>query len=329
MLQIILHHNLIPIPIDIQPDGGVSIEDVVAKITSKTRGVLIAHLFGNRIQHFAEICKAVRRATRGGRITIFEDCAEAFVGLQYTGCPQADVSMFSFGMIKTATAFGGGILTIRDPELLPQVKWIQGCYAKQSESAFLGKMLKCLLFKALTDSIYVYGLFLAILGWLGVDHHAFIRKVSRSFSPETLMVNIHTQPSSLLLHLLLHRLRTFDPRSLEVRKKRVEEMASRLPVQNRPLGFEQREHVYWLCPIRVKDSVGFSKWMFERGWDCADGGTSLAVVCGGGGGADGMELVRARRIMGSVVYLPVDTVMSPSEAERCLRAVKGFLERDR
>jgi perosamine synthetase len=61
-------------------------------------------------------------------IMVFEDCAEAFHGREYTGSGGADVSMFGFGFIKTATALGGAVLTIRDPSLVVSVRAIQAQY---------------------------------------------------------------------------------------------------------------------------------------------------------------------------------------------------------
>jgi len=43
------------------------------------------------------------------RFLLVEDCAQAFAGTQYYGYPQADVSLFSFGAIKSCTALGGAV----------------------------------------------------------------------------------------------------------------------------------------------------------------------------------------------------------------------------
>jgi hypothetical protein len=38
------------------------------------------------------------------KLFVFEDCAQAFTGPEYTGHAETDAAMFSFGSIKTATA---------------------------------------------------------------------------------------------------------------------------------------------------------------------------------------------------------------------------------
>jgi dTDP-4-amino-4,6-dideoxygalactose transaminase len=46
-VRIIEYHQLVAVPIDIQDDASVSVEDVTALISPRTRGILIAYLFGN------------------------------------------------------------------------------------------------------------------------------------------------------------------------------------------------------------------------------------------------------------------------------------------
>lgn len=47
-------------------------------------------------------------------IVVVEDMAESFKGNMFTGNLDADFSLFSFGTIKTCTAFGGSIMVIRN-----------------------------------------------------------------------------------------------------------------------------------------------------------------------------------------------------------------------
>lgn len=297
MVRIIEYHELVAVPVDIKDDGSVSPDDVKALVTPKTRAILIAHLFGNRMP-FDDIATAAKR--KG--IVVFEDCAEAFCGRQFTGNHQADVSMFSFGLIKTSTALGGGILTIRDSSLLSSVKSIQSRYPSQTTSKFWLKVAKYTFFKGLTDSAMAYGIFLAILGLCQLDHHVLIRKLSRSFLPHTLMVQIRQRPSAPLLHLLRYRISTFEFNHPKQRQERVAYLSSLIPEDCRPIGFGEKHHVYWLCPIRVPRPDILLESLYQAGFDAADGGTSLAVVSS----REHATSQRAEKIMKSVVYLPMD-----------------------
>jgi len=55
--------------------------------------------------------------TKKHKIPLFEDCAEGYSGNSYNGDPNADITVFSFGPIKTATAFQGAISIIRNKNL--------------------------------------------------------------------------------------------------------------------------------------------------------------------------------------------------------------------
>jgi perosamine synthetase len=297
MVRIIEYHKLVPIPVDIQEDGSVSANDVDALITPKTRAILIAHLFGNRMA-FDEISNFAKR--KG--IFVFEDCAQAFCGRDFTGHPDADVSMFSFGLIKTSTAFGGALLTIRDPALRDSIRSIRSQYPTQPTSKFWLRVAKYAVFKALTDSGLLYSAFLGVLNLRGVDHHALIRKLSRSFVPENFMVQIRQRPSAPLLQLLRHRVATFKFDRLERRQKMVEHLSSLLPENFRPIGFCQRHHVYWLCPIRAPRPDLLIESLYRAGFDAANGRTSLAVVSQ----RSKIRPERAENIMEHVAYLPID-----------------------
>lgn len=55
-------------------------------------------------------------------VLLWEDCAQVFTGRQgYLGHPQSDATFFSFGVIKRATALGGGIARIADRSILSGV----------------------------------------------------------------------------------------------------------------------------------------------------------------------------------------------------------------
>ena len=62
-------------------------------------------------------------------LIIFEDCAESFTGRSYTGDPNSDVSVFSFGPIKHATAFGGAVMIVNNnSKLVAKMRRIHAAY---------------------------------------------------------------------------------------------------------------------------------------------------------------------------------------------------------
>lgn len=65
-----------------------------------------------------DIAPIAEAAARHG-LLLWEDCAQVFTGLGgYLGHPRSDATFFSFGVIKRATALGGGVARIRDASVM-------------------------------------------------------------------------------------------------------------------------------------------------------------------------------------------------------------------
>jgi perosamine synthetase len=308
MVRVIKYHQLVAVPIDIQDDASVSVEDITSLISPKTKAILIAHLFGNRMA-FDEIAAAAK----AHGIMVFEDCAEAFYGRGFTGSSRSDVSIFSFGLIKTATALGGALLTVQDPSLLASVKAIQAQYPQQKTTTLLRRVVKYSVFKALADSPFAYGVLLAEFRVMGKNHRAVIRKLSRSFLPENFIAQIRQRSSDPLLQLLQYRITMFNTSRLKDRTLKVEIFGSQLPESCRPVGFGQALNTYWLCPIRVNNPGALIDSLYQARFDATDGATSLAVISTK---RHAMPM-RAIAMMEELVFVSIDHTYDPV-ALKCL-----------
>ena len=108
MVRIIRQHGLRAIPVDIDPETlAPRPRKLEAALTPRTRVVLVAHLFGRRMD-----LGGVARFARERCLLLVEDCAQAFHGPERMGDPTAEVSMYSFGTLKTSTALGGAVLRV-------------------------------------------------------------------------------------------------------------------------------------------------------------------------------------------------------------------------
>lgn len=182
MLYLVRHHGLVPVPIDLAPETlAVDIDALKRAITPQTRAVLIAHIFGSRfpLDPVLDVADAhgllvIEVRPRGHvrlalvcllsltHLTVSvttQDCAQAFSGMTYTGERRADVSMFSFGTIKTATSFGGALVRVKDRALLAEMQRRETRYPAQSNVFFFKRLLKYGFFHGVTTPA-VYGLFL-------------------------------------------------------------------------------------------------------------------------------------------------------------------------
>src|SRR5215210_3717690 len=102
MVRIIREHDLRAVPVDIDPETLAPRPWMLeAALTPRTRVVLVAHIFGGRMD-----LGVVARFAKDRGLLLVEDCAQAFQGPEKMG-DAADVSMYSFGTLKTSTALGG------------------------------------------------------------------------------------------------------------------------------------------------------------------------------------------------------------------------------
>ena len=93
------------------------------RITPRTRGIIVVHLYG----HPADMDPILEIARRRS-LFVIEDAAEAH-GAEYRGRVAGslgDVATFSFFGNKILTTGEGGMLTLRDPELAQRLRLLRG-----------------------------------------------------------------------------------------------------------------------------------------------------------------------------------------------------------
>ena len=81
-----------PVPVDLDLDAmAPPVAALEAARTERTRGLLVAHLFGGRLD-----IEPIRDSARQHGLLLVEDSAQAFTGLASLAPSGADVSLFSF-----------------------------------------------------------------------------------------------------------------------------------------------------------------------------------------------------------------------------------------
>jgi dTDP-4-amino-4,6-dideoxygalactose transaminase len=111
----------VPVLADVGADLMLTPETVEAARTPRTRGVIVAHLFGNpaRIEALEEVCR------RCGLVLI-DDAAQAF-GARLNRRPLGtfgDVGIASFGNGKVCFGVGGGVLVSRDAAVVSRARGV-------------------------------------------------------------------------------------------------------------------------------------------------------------------------------------------------------------
>jgi|SRR5229473_4447458 len=120
----VIYQGAIPVPIDIETDTWNMDPGLLEeKITSKTRAILVVHLFGHPVD-----MDPVLAVARKHNLYVIEDCAEAH-GATYKGRKVGglgDIGCFSFYANKIITTGEGGMITLNDAEMAERARNLKG-----------------------------------------------------------------------------------------------------------------------------------------------------------------------------------------------------------
>lgn len=322
MVRIIEHHWLRAVPVDLDPETlEPREEDLERALSSRTRAILAAHLFGGRMD-----LTGVSGFARRHGILLFEDCAQAFQGPREMGSPLSDVSMFSFGPIKTATALGGAIFRVRDPLVREKMRKAQASWPVRRRRAFAARLLKMLCLDLITRPV-PYRLFARSCELLGWDLDTLASGAARAFPAGAkpgegeLASRIRHRPSAPLLALLLRRLETFDGKRLNRRALIGEEAARLLPERVVHPGRRALSRTHWLFPIVVPYPERLVRSLGDAGFDASRATSNIAAVSAPTDRPD-LAPERAAGMMSGAVFLPVYPELPRSELRRLIRIVE-------
>lgn len=323
MVIILQAHGLRTVPVDLDPDTlGPRLVELEAAITPRTRAIMVVQLFGGR----TDLAPVVALAERHG-LSVLEDAAQAFAGPESLSAGQVDVSLVSFGMIKTATAAGGAIMTVRDPQLLAELRRRHDQWPVQTRRSYAVRLLKIAALLALGWPP-TYGFFFRLCGRTGRDPDAVISLVSRTFATatpdqvEALLTRLRRRPAPALVAVLARRIRTFDHDRLRRRASDGERLAAALPAPLRSFGGGLLDRTHWLFPVVAPDPAQVVVALRRAGLDTSRSTSNLVAVTG----ADGRSPAWADSTLASVVYLPAYPEL-PVRARRRLVHELGQLDR--
>lgn|SRR6185369_3930478 len=314
MVRIVTEHGLVPVPVDVDPRTlAVCPEALARTLSPRSRAIVVAHLFGSRMP-----LEPVLDAARAHGLLVIEDCAQAYTGDDYRGHPESDVSLFSFGPIKTATALAGGLLRFRDPALRDRAAAVQASWPVQDRSRFLIRSMKYALLKLLSYRS-IFTLFTAICRVLDKSHDTVISGSVRGFAGEGFFIKIRQRPSFPLLALLARRLKSFDRARITARSALAQEAIGGMPEIERP-GDRAAWHSHWVFPVCHDDPEKLIGFLWSQGFDATRGASSLCVVDPPEDRPE-TDPALSRRAFERLFYLPVHEGMNERDVEQLARAV--------
>jgi perosamine synthetase len=305
MQSIAEHHGLILRPVDIDlATLTPRIEDIAAAISPKTRLLLIAHLFGSRVDI------APFATFRRPDLLLVEDCAQGWTP-DFAGSPDADVSFFSFGPIKTLTALGGGVAVFRDKALAMTFADRLAAYRQLGAGWYARRIVKYAALKALSAPL-LYGLVSRLMRFAGKDLDAAINGLTRGFGQNPEIERFRRRSPNAMDRLIAKRLAARH--DLSARTERASALISGLPDTDVP-GCAALDRTFWITPVLVADPDEARRRLMTLGFDATRGTTSLRVV----GQAAGST---AAAMMRDILYLP-----SPAHLpEGKFRELKALIE---
>ncbi len=272
MPKVIAGHGLVPVPVDLDPATLSPSEDALERaVTTRTRAVLVAHLFGSRVP-LAPIVEFAR--SRG--IEVWEDCAQAFTGAGWQGESESDLALFSFGTIKTATALGGALARVRERETLARMRAIQATWPVQTRAVFAKKIAKAAVLKGLGTRA-LFTLFAQALALLKKDRDALLHAAVRGFPGPDLLDAIRKQPSVPLLALLERRQASDTQARVERRRAAGAALEARLPEGLALAGARAGAKSYWVFPVRARAPARLVARLRAAGFDATTRSSLCAV----------------------------------------------------
>lgn len=323
MVRVIEHHGLKIVAVDLNHVDAAIREDLLESlVTPRTKAIVIAQLLGGR----ADLSSVVAFAQRH-QLLVIEDCAQAFAGSAYRGHDAADVSLFSFGPIKTATALGGAMLRVRDPQLRQRMQHIQRRYPVQSRLAYLRRIGFYSVLKFLGIR-FVFRAFVAGCQWLGRDLEQTLNGSVRNFPGADFIGRLRQQPCAALLRLMTRRFSGEVDTRIARRAALGRLLASRLSARAtvsdwahnslRCPGCLAENHVFWLFPVQVDQPQRVLEQLQQHGFDATQGNALRAVTR-----ANPEHVTVAAVMLDDAIYLPIYADLPETEVQRmadCLLA---------
>jgi dTDP-4-amino-4,6-dideoxygalactose transaminase len=285
-----------------------SIADIESKISPKTKAIVVAHLMGSKM----DLAPIANLAVRYDLLLI-EDCAQSFTGVDDISS-DADISMLSFGSIKTNTALGGAVIAVRDQRLREKMSQAHQFWPIQSRWQYLKKVLKYIGVKTIS-TWPIASLIRVVLRSCSLNHDRLAAGMARGFAGPNFFQRIRQRPCPSLTLVLAQRLERFDGRSILLRRKRGEllmETISELKFDLMPLGVHSLRPTHWVFAILVSNPQELLRTLWDQGFDATTHSSLVPIEKSGEATFEFMQ---------HIVFLPVDLPMPDRELVRMGRLV--------
>lgn len=277
MVKVVRYHGLIPVPIDIDLEKLEPKMDVLEKSISKnSKAIILAWIYGsyNYADKIYKLCKE-----KG--LFIIEDNAETFYDLKFNGNSQANVSLFSFGTIKLNTALGGGVVIVRDEEILYRnIKGILESYPQETLKFFFKRVIKGLLTMLALNNTKFNSFIRQSSNSFGIEYKEKAVSLVRGFQPsEDFLATFRKRLPDVMMVFLYLRMKSYDKGDFLKGTQRQHEGRQILESNGVIIpGTKADKKFFWLYPVIVPDQELCYKLLNKKGIDAYLGATQLKPV---------------------------------------------------
>lgn len=312
MVQILEAHQLRVVPFALDPTTlAPAAGELERRATPRTRAVLFAHLFGQRAD-LGPLHAAAR-----GRWLVWEDCAQAYTGDGWRGHAESDVALFSFGLIKTATAVQGGILRVRAADVRARMRAIEAQWPLQSRVDYFGRVRRAALLFALSPP-WVFARFARACARRGKELDQLLHSATRGFPGADFLTRLRRRPSAPLLAVLARRLRRPSASLAGRRRAFGEELVQALDGSAEVYGLHARERHHWVFALGCDEPEQLVRALRAIGFDATARSSLVSVLPTGGGEAPAAN----RRLLERLVYVPIAPRASAAQRAELVGALR-------
>ena len=308
MTMVARQHGIVPVPADLNLDQlAPNLHLLEQAITPRTKAILIAHLYGNFVP-----LEPILAIARKHNLMVIEDCAENFDG-RYNGHPDADVSLFSFGPLKTATSLAGGVLRARDADLFARLVANHDRWPVQGRLDYLNRLCKYGTMKFF-GARWIYGTTRQLAKMVVGDVDKMIHHTAKSFRDDEIMNRLRQRPCGPLLASMVRRFANFDHRRIAERTTNGKLLTNLLRGHVICPGAEVEPHNYWLYPVLMTDTAKALAALADAGFDATQA-QSMRVIDAPPDRPE-LEAVRTKEALEHMVLVPCYPGMPEAELKR-------------
>ncbi len=305
--------GLKPVLCDISmPDLSLDSKELSSKLNTKTRFVILPHMFGNcgDVDALIRIIRA-----KAPNAIIIEDCAHSF-GAEYKGKKLGvfgDVSLHSFDYIKPLNLLGGGALLVNNEDILDN---ISENYAEIPDAAMTAG-IRPIVYYLVQQLVLRTPLFSIVKRLMRSDTiRRWISKVHNS-APET--PSRLSAIQSLIGHMQLKHFGEKN-RALKRALYAYEKKMDTYFLERIPKGKNTKISFYSLFIIMDEDSSGIEEHMFRKGIDIGMKGEVMDIC------EEDSSYANSLLAYKGMIQLPLHHRLSERKIKKIAKALNSYLD---